>query len=77
MNRTAAEAAAWLGLAAAPTFAVMAAASVAAGGGPMASLCQAAGGGPLDGMAVMYLLMSAFHLGPWLKRMGRIERGDD
>jgi hypothetical protein len=31
-------------------------------------LCSAAqGASPLSGMAMMYLLMSAFHLAPWLK----------
>jgi hypothetical protein len=31
-------------------------------------LCAALqGGSPLSGMVAMYLLMSAFHLGPWLR----------
>jgi hypothetical protein len=39
-----------------------------AGGGPLDELCSAApGGSPLHGMAAMYLLMSAFHLSPWLR----------
>jgi hypothetical protein len=56
----------WLGLAAAPTFAFMA--LVTAIGGEPQLLCSAARlGSPLDGMVVMYLLMGAFHAGPWLK----------
>jgi hypothetical protein len=59
-------AAEWLGLAAAPTFAAMALAS-ATGGGPPDMLCTADGTSPLSGMTVMYALMSAFHLSPWLR----------
>lgn len=55
-----------LGLAAAPTFAVMA--LIAASDAPPLALCTA---GvtilPVDGMTAMYLLMSLFHLPPWLK----------
>jgi hypothetical protein len=59
----------WLHLAAAPTFAMMA---------PLTSVfgqqtdmfCSAMHDtSPLAGMAAMYLLMSAFHLPPWLKLM--------
>jgi hypothetical protein len=58
----------WLGLAAAPTFAVMALLTDALGGGAPDMLCSAAhGASPLSGMVPMYLLMSAFHLSPWLK----------
>ena len=56
-------------LAAAPTFAVMALLT-SFGGSPQA-LCSIAGGSPLGGMAPMYLLMSAFHLAPWLKLMAQ------
>lgn len=59
-------AAEWLGLAAAPTFGAMALAS-ATGGGPPDMLCTADGTSPLSGMTVMYVLMSAFHLSPWLR----------
>ena len=60
-------AAGWLGLAAAPTFAIMALLTGQLGGGPPDVLCAAApDGSPLSGMVPMYLLMSAFHLGPWL-----------
>jgi len=64
-------AAGWLGLAAAPTFAVMAAlASVPGGDADM--MCAAAHGvSPLSGMVPMYVLMSAFHLAPWLKLVAR------
>ena len=54
----------WLCLAAAPTFAVMALVSCLQAG-DAAMLCM--GGSPLTGMAAMYLLMSAFHLAPWLR----------
>ena len=56
-----------LSLAAAPTFAVMALLTYVLGGGPVDALCSIAGTSPLGGMVPMYLLMSAFHLAPWLK----------
>jgi hypothetical protein len=55
----------WLGLAAAPTFAIMALLT-SVGGGPEI-LCAADHASPLSGMTAMYLLMSAFHSPPWLK----------
>jgi hypothetical protein len=58
-------AAGWLGLAAAPTFAIMALLT-GAGSGPPDLLCTA-DASPLSGMVPMYLLMSAFHSAPWLK----------
>ena len=59
-------AAGWLGLAAAPTYALMA--GIAAHGSPRFAICSMASGMlPIDGMASMYLLMSVFHLAPWLK----------
>jgi hypothetical protein len=65
-------AAAWLSLAAAPTFAVMGLLAAVHGGGMPDMMCSAGGGGSaLSGMATMYLLMSAFHLGPWLRRFSR------
>jgi hypothetical protein len=65
----------WLGLAAAPTFALMALVTVASGGDEPDWLCSAAhGASPLNGMVPMYLLMSAFHAGPWLKVISRRRR---
>ncbi len=56
----------WLGLAAAPTFAIMA--LITARGGEPQLLCSAAHlASPLGGMVPMYLLMSAFHSSPWLR----------
>ena len=58
-----------LSLAAAPTFAIMALLTWVNGGGSMSDmLCAAAPDpSPLGGMVAMYLLMSAFHVAPWLK----------
>ena len=58
----------WLSLAAAPTFAIMALLTSVLGSGQPDMLCSAAhGASSLGGMVPMYLLMSAFHLAPWLK----------
>jgi hypothetical protein len=61
----------FLSLAAAPTFAVVALLTGFPGGGAMDPICSAAHGGVLDGMVPMYLLMSAFHLAPWLRMIFR------
>lgn len=58
----------WLSLAAAPTFAFMALLTAVSGSAPLDMLCSTApGASPFTGMGLMYLLMSAFHLGPWLR----------
>ncbi|WP_454619400.1 hypothetical protein [Bradyrhizobium cenepequi] len=61
----------WLSLAAAPTFAIMA--LLTAVGGAPDMLCSAAS--PLAGMVPMYVLMTAFHSGPWLKLIARRRSG--
>ncbi|CAN7256227.1 hypothetical protein LJR220_001095 [Bradyrhizobium sp. LjRoot220] len=58
----------FLYLAAAPTFAIMALLTSVFGGGSLDALC---GASPLSGMVPMYLLMSAFHLAPWLKLLSQ------
>jgi hypothetical protein len=61
-------AAAWLSLAAAPSFALMALLSGFLHEGASDNLCGlATEASPLSGMVPMYLLMSAFHSAPWLK----------
>jgi hypothetical protein len=64
----------WLGLAAAPTFAIMATWTAVFGAQPD-MLCMPMRGSPaLGGMTLMYLLMSLFHSSPWLKLIAG--RGD-
>jgi hypothetical protein len=59
-------AAGWIGLAASPTFALMA--WIAASDAPRNAICSSASDMlPIGGMAWMYLLMSLFHVSPWLK----------
>ena len=69
-NAAATGAADFLYLAAAPTFAMMALLTGVLGGGSPDALCSVASASPLGGMVPMYLLMSAFHLAPWLKLIG-------
>ena len=57
----------WLGLAAAPTFALMALLTYVLGGDADMMCSAAQSVSPLSGMVPMYLLMSAFHSTPWLK----------
>ena len=58
----------WLSLAAAPTFAIMALlTAIQSGAMPDMIFLASAHVSPLGGMVPMYLLMSAFHLRPWLK----------
>ena len=55
----------WLCLAATPTFAVMALLTAMTGAD---MTCMSAPGVlPVGGMVPMYLLMSVFHLAPWLR----------
>jgi len=59
----------WLRLAAAPVFAAMA--LICAIDAPPVSMCAAGATVlPVDGMTAMYLLMTLFHLPPWLARRG-------
>jgi hypothetical protein len=64
-------AAGWLGLAAAPTFAVMGLLTYVIGGGADMMCPDAHGVSALSGMVPMYVLMSAFHSVPWLKLISR------
>ncbi|RUM24603.1 hypothetical protein EFQ99_17730 [Rhizobium vallis] len=60
----------WLSFAAAPTFALMALLTAATGNADM--ICMTTPDAfPLTGMVPMYLLMSGFHLSPWLRLAGR------
>ena len=61
-----------LGLAATPSFALMALLTVAHHGSPADILCSAAhDASSLGGMVPMYVLMSAFHSAPWLRLISR------
>jgi hypothetical protein len=67
--------ASWLGLAAAPTFAIMALWTGLFSGQPD-MLCMAMqGSSPMSRMTVMYLLMSAFHAARWLTLISRRRSG--
>ena len=60
------DAAGWLGLAASPTFAMMA--WLSANDAAQTMICSSVPDLlPIGSMAWMYLLMSIFHLPPWLK----------
>jgi len=75
-SAVAASPASWLGLAAAPTFALMAVLTQLHGGDMPDMLCAAVhGSSPLGGMVPMYVLMSAFHLTPWFRLIAN-RRGD-
>lgn len=56
-----------LSLLASPTFAGMALLTGVHTAGEPGMLCTGAAASPLAGMAVMYALMCAFHLAPWLR----------
>jgi hypothetical protein len=66
----------WLPFAAAPTFAAMALLNFVLGGtpDPLCSATQAVS--PLGSMTAMYLLMSASHAAPWLKRVSATLRSE-
>lgn len=62
----------WLCLAATPIFAVMAVVTTVQEQGAAAALCSAAPMGSLmSGMALMYALMSVFHMPAWLRLKSR------
>jgi hypothetical protein len=66
----------WLSLAAAPTFAFMAALTGIPGIGAHEMLCSAASHmSALTGMVPMYVLMSVFHFTPWLKLISHWQNG--
>ena len=66
-------AAGWLGLAVAPTCALMA--WISAVGSPAMTMCQTASAfAPVNDMALMYVLMSLFHLSPWMKLLSSRSR---
>jgi hypothetical protein len=60
-------AAGWLGLAAAPAFAVLALWTGSSGSQPGVHCMGMPDASPLNEMALMYALMSIFHAAPWLK----------
>ena len=65
----------WLGLAATPSFALMALVTGLVHDGGADMLCSAAHGPwSVGGMSPMYLLMSVFHAAPWLKLAVRLVR---
>jgi hypothetical protein len=61
----------WLSLAATPTFAAMGCLAAVHANMPDMMCSAGSGGSPWSGMTTMYLLMSAFHLGPWLRLFPR------
>jgi len=66
----------WIGLAATPTFAVIALMTTLSDGGAHDALCAAMhNAGPFGGMTFMYALMSVFHTAPWLRLIGRWRSG--
>ncbi len=67
--------AACLGLAAAPTFALMALWSALFSSQPDMLCTAIQGSSSMSGMTIMYLLMSAFDSSPWLKLIFRRRNG--
>lgn len=75
MAGKAGDASAWIALAAAPCSAAMALVS-AFDAAPLA-FCAAGGTVlPVDGMTAMYLLMTLFHLPPWLRLLRTPMKGE-
>lgn len=62
-----------LALAAAPSFGLMTVLSAYGSAGDM--ICSTQGSSMLGGMVPMYLLMTFFHCGPWLKLLARDGNG--
>ncbi|MGY5774781.1 hypothetical protein [Rhizobium sp. LEGMi135b] len=62
-----------LTFAAAPSFALMTALSAYGAGGDM--ICSSQDSSMVGGMMPMYLLMSLFHCGPWLRLLAREGHG--
>ena len=56
-----------LALVASPIFAGMAVLTGMSGGNTAEMVCSAQHTSPLTGMATMYVLMSAFHVAPWVR----------
>ncbi len=62
----------WLSLAAAPTFAIMALMTATQRCGPADVLCSSVHGPSLlNGMTLMYALMSVFHAVPWVRLVSK------
>lgn len=62
--------AAWLGILATPTFAALAVLNHVGKGGAMHMVCGV-DASPMAGMDAMYVLMSIFHSGPWLRLVAK------
>jgi len=74
-KRTKARVASLLSLTATPAFAIMALLTALHSGSMPEMLCSAAPDGlPLTGMVPMYVLMSIFHLAPWLRLFSDVDR---
>jgi hypothetical protein len=72
LHQHARQAARWVSLAAAPSFAAMALLTGSQAGPAADPMCS--GGdlmSPLGGMTMMYALMSAAHMAPWLRLFAR------
>ena len=74
-SHKATEAAGWLGLAAAPVFAILALWTASSGAEPGVLCMGMQGTSPLNGMALMYALMSIFHAAPWMKAVSSRRKG--